>query len=57
LPAIGPLAEAPRVTIATGHYRNGILLAPLTAEIVAASVLDGVIDPAMGVTSPGRWRA
>src|SRR5690606_38500584 len=34
LPAIGPFADAPRVVAATGHYRNGVLLAPLTAELV-----------------------
>ena len=55
LPAIGPLAADRRITAATGHYRNGILLAPLTAEIVAKYVLDGVADPAFAVTSPGRF--
>lgn len=54
LPLIGPLPDAPRVTIATGHYRNGILLAPLTAEIVAKYVLDGWSDPAFEMTSPDR---
>ena len=55
LPIIGPLRSAPRVVIATGHYRNGILLAPLTAEIVAHQILDGVSDPAILVTSPQRF--
>jgi glycine oxidase len=36
LPLIG--ATAPGVVIATGHYRNGILLAPLTAHLVVALV-------------------
>jgi glycine/D-amino acid oxidase-like deaminating enzyme len=27
--------------VATGHYRNGILLAPITAELVADAVLGG----------------
>jgi glycine/D-amino acid oxidase-like deaminating enzyme len=41
---------------ATGHYRNGILLAPLTAEIVTASVLDGRVDEMSGaVVSPDRF--
>jgi glycine oxidase len=44
LPLIGPLSMAPAVTLATGHYRNGILLAPLTAQLVASSILDGVSD-------------
>jgi glycine oxidase len=55
LPIIGPLARAPRVCVATGHYRNGIMLAPLTAEIVANYVLDGTIDPAFALTSPDRF--
>jgi glycine oxidase len=27
------------VTLATGHYRNGILLAPITGELVAQAAL------------------
>ena len=38
LPLIGPLARAPRVIVATGHYRNGVLLAPLTADMVARHI-------------------
>ena len=30
---------------ATGHHRNGILLAPITADAVSRLVLDGTIDP------------
>ena len=55
LPVIGPLPDAPRVTIATGHYRNGILLAPLTAQIVASYVVDGESDPAFTATTPARF--
>ena len=55
LPAIGPLARARRVVAATGHYRNGILLAPLTADIVARYVVDGVEDDVFRVTSPDRF--
>lgn len=40
LPLVGWLASHPRVCLATGHYRNGILLAPLTATLVAGLVLD-----------------
>jgi glycine oxidase len=32
---------------ATGHHRNGILLTPITAELVARLILDGVADPAL----------
>jgi glycine oxidase len=55
LPVIGPLPGAPRITLATGHYRNGVLLAPVTAEIVANYVLDGVSDRAFDITTPARF--
>ena len=32
---------------ATGHYRNGILLTPITADLIARAVSDGVVDPAL----------
>ena len=32
---------------ATGHHRNGILLAPVTADTIARLVLDGAVDPAI----------
>lgn len=38
---------------ATGHYRNGVLLAPLTADLVA-DLLDGGAEPPAAV-SPGRF--
>lgn len=34
LPILGPDAEVPNLCYATGHYRNGVLLAPYTAELV-----------------------
>src|SRR5690606_12593898 len=35
-PLLGKLADAPNVIVATGHYRNGILLSPVTAASVCA---------------------
>jgi len=55
LPLIGPLAGAPRVCVATGHYRNGVLLAPLTAALVADWILDGRRDAALDATTPDRF--
>jgi glycine oxidase len=55
LPVIGPLRSAPNVTIATGHYRNGILLTPLTADMVCRYVLDRVADPMMKEITPDRF--
>ncbi|HEX6716228.1 MAG TPA: glycine oxidase ThiO, partial [Pyrinomonadaceae bacterium] len=35
LPVLGPCGEIDGLFYATGHYRNGILLAPLTGELVS----------------------
>jgi len=35
------------VIYATGHHRNGILLAPVTADSIARLVLEGALDPAI----------
>ena len=40
---------------ATGHYRNGILLAPLTAEAVIAAIVDGDRAPLGAETAPDRF--
>jgi thiazole synthase len=55
LPVIGPSSEIEGVFYATGHFRNGILLAPLTATLVADLVLEGKSDPALAVTAPSRY--
>jgi len=36
LPILGPDPDVPTVVYACGHSRNGILMAPLTADVVAA---------------------
>lgn len=52
----GPLiGEWEGLLVAAGHYRNGVLLAPVTAEAVAA-LLDGADPPAeVEPFSPGRF--
>ncbi len=55
LPIIGWSGAVPRLMYATGHYRNGVLLAPLTAELVANAMVDGTDDPALRLTSPSRF--
>lgn len=52
LPVIG---EIEGKFIATGHYRNGILLAPLTAEIVADRMINGTDSEYFSHFSPGRF--
>jgi glycine oxidase len=45
------------LTWATGHHRNGILLAPLTAELVLASLLGESHNPLLTACDPGRFTA
>jgi glycine oxidase len=54
VPAIGR-GEAEGLIWATGHYRNGILLAPLTAELVLGVLAGGEADPLLSVCSPRRF--
>jgi glycine oxidase len=53
-PAIGPGALAGLVW-ASGHYRNGILLAPLTAELVAGVLAGEPADPLLSACAPARF--
>jgi glycine oxidase len=45
-PILGP-GPVDGLVYATGHHRNGILLAPVTADTMARLVLDGVVDAAI----------
>ena len=38
LPLIGRSSSSPRVILATGHYRNGVLMAPITAKKVVEAI-------------------
>ncbi len=38
LPLIGPLPGVEGLAVATGHFRNGVLLSPITGELVAGWV-------------------
>jgi glycine oxidase len=39
LPVLGPCGEIDGLFYATGHYRNGILLAPLTGELISKAIV------------------
>jgi glycine oxidase len=54
LPIIGRSARVPGLVYATGHYRNGVLLAPLTGELVAGIVAGDESDAALALVSPRR---
>jgi glycine oxidase len=53
-PLIGPGA-IDGLVLATGHYRNGILLTPLTAEAVAAMLAGEPGPPDVHLAHPGRF--
>ena len=55
LPLLGPLKDHPRIVIAAGHYRNGILLAPLTADVVCRLILDDDRDSILDLLGEGRF--
>ncbi len=55
-PIIGP-SGLDGLIHATGHYRNGILLAPVTADAIAELVVDGVLPDVLTPFTPDRFVA
>lgn len=53
-PILGP-ARAPGLIYATGHYRHGILLTPITAQEVAHLVLTGTVSKWLEPFLPSRF--
>ncbi|HET7409184.1 MAG TPA: glycine oxidase ThiO, partial [Paracoccaceae bacterium] len=53
LPLVGPGA-IDGLLLATGHYRNGILLAPLTAEAIAAQLAGEPLPEPVALADPAR---
>jgi glycine oxidase len=41
--------------LAVGHYRGGVLLAPLTAQVIRAHVEDGEIPAVARPFAPSRF--
>jgi glycine oxidase len=54
LPILGP-TEIAGLLIATGHYRNGILLAPVTAKLLRQWILTGQAFMDTAAFSPSRY--
>ena len=46
LPLVGP-SEVDGIVLAAGHFRHGVLLAPLTAQLVADHLETGYVEPAV----------
>jgi glycine oxidase len=55
-PLLGP-CELPGLVLATGHFRAGVPLAPVTADTVAAFLRTGTPDPTWRAFSPHRFPA
>jgi glycine oxidase len=55
LPILGP-TEIGGLIVATGHYRNGILLAPVTAKLTRDWIVRGQVSFGAKVFSPLRFR-
>ncbi|MGZ3406248.1 MAG: FAD-dependent oxidoreductase, partial [Polyangia bacterium] len=53
LPYIGATSVG-GLWLCSGHFRNGVLLAPLSAEIVVALVTGGTVPVDMTALSPSR---
>jgi glycine oxidase len=53
-PLLGP-TEVEGLLLATGHFRNGILLAPVTAQAIAATIATGSAPTEIADFSPLRF--
>ncbi|MFI2213553.1 glycine oxidase ThiO [Streptomyces sp. NPDC020141] len=53
-PLLGP-TDLPGLLLATGHHRNGVLLAPLTGDVMATALTCGVLPEEAGPFTPRRF--
>ena len=54
-PVLGP-SDLPGLVLATGHYRNGVLLTPMTGEAVAELLAGGALPALAGPFTVQRFR-
>ncbi len=57
LPVLGEFPGYDNVHVATAHYRNGILLAPMTARLICQKVVDGVGSKYLDIFGVKRRKA
>lgn len=55
LPVIGPDPAVPGLVHATGHYRNGVLLAPITAALIGDMIVEHKVAPLLASFRPDRF--
>jgi glycine oxidase len=53
-PILGP-TPIEGLSVATGHHRNGILLAPITIDMIGRQMLTGEVDPAIRAFGIARF--
>ena len=56
LPILG-VTDTPGYFVATGHYRDGILLAPITAHVMAQMIIGHATDYNLSAFNPSRFVA
>ena len=55
LPVLGPWPDVAGLFVATAHYRNGILLAPITAALLTRWIVDGDTPASITPFLPERF--
>ena len=55
LPGIGRVPGVESLFVAVGHYRNGVLLSPITGRLVADLILGKELPPEACDFDPARW--
>jgi glycine oxidase len=55
LPLVGPVEGLAGLVLAVGHFRNGILLGPITGVLVRQLLVDGVRSPHLELLRPERF--
>jgi len=54
LPLLGRVPDRPGLVVATGHFRNGILLAPITGQLITEVIVRGKPSPSLEPFRPDR---
>jgi glycine oxidase len=57
MPIMGRLPGWQNVWVSTGHFRNGILLAPVSGLLMANSIAADRADPQLVTFDPARFNA
>jgi len=55
LPVLGSDPDTPEIIHASGHFRNGVLLAPITARVIADLIVEGKRDRCLEAFTPSRF--